>query len=213
VGWYDRRIFNPLMDAALDRPALHRERRALLRAAGGEILEIGLGTGLNLPDYPEDIEWIAAVGPEPEPSVPARRRAEAAGIAIDFRSASAEAMPFADASFDTVVCTLVLCTIPDPRAAAREIRRVCRDDGQVLVLEHVIGRRRATRLVQRAVQPLHGRIACGCSLLHDAEATLREAGLDVSELERGTSRGLAWPGRDVVRGIARVGPGDRPESA
>jgi ubiquinone/menaquinone biosynthesis C-methylase UbiE len=133
------RLFAGIYDAFLalgERRGMRAHRAALLAAADGRVLEIGAGTGLNLPHYPPAAQLTLS-----EPVAPMRHRLQervrAAGRAADVIDAKAEALPFADASFDTVVSTLVLCTVDDPHDALREIRRVLRPGGQLVFIEHV----------------------------------------------------------------------------
>ena len=121
--------------------------------ASGRVLEVAIGTGLNLPYYPPGIT-LAGVDLSPAMLAVARDRAHALGIGADLREASADALPFGDASFDTVVCTLSLCTIPDDRAAIREMRRVLRPGGRLVLLDHVASDRRGVLVIERLLEPL-----------------------------------------------------------
>jgi ubiquinone/menaquinone biosynthesis C-methylase UbiE len=119
-----------------ERRGMRARRAALLAGAEGRVLEIGAGTGLNLPHYPPAARLTLT-----EPVAPMRRRLQervrAAGRPADVVDAEAEALPFADGAFDVVVSTLVLCTVDDPHGALREIRRVLRPGGQLVFIEHV----------------------------------------------------------------------------
>jgi ubiquinone/menaquinone biosynthesis C-methylase UbiE len=133
------RLFAGIYDAVLalgERRGMRARRAALLAGAGGRVLEIGAGTGLNLAHYPASAELTLT-----EPVAPMRQRLEkrvrAAGLRADVVDAQAEALPFPDATFDVVVSTLVLCTVDDPHGALREIRRVLRPGGQLVFIEHV----------------------------------------------------------------------------
>jgi SAM-dependent methyltransferase len=134
------RVFAAIYDPSLwigERAGMRRHRHDLLTQARGRTLEIGSGTGLNLPHYPDDLDDLVLA--EPDPSMRKRlqaavRRGEHNARVID---APAEQLPFADASIDTVVSTLVLCTVDAPDRALREIARVLRPDGQLLLIEHV----------------------------------------------------------------------------
>jgi SAM-dependent methyltransferase len=124
-------IYDPFL-ALGERRGMAAHRRALLAPLHGRVLEIGAGTGLNLRHYPDAVEELVLTEPEPAFHARLRRRAPAAVVA-----APAEALPFDDASFDFVVSTLVLCTVADPAAAVRELRRVLRPGGRLVFIEHV----------------------------------------------------------------------------
>jgi ubiquinone/menaquinone biosynthesis C-methylase UbiE len=154
------RIFARMYDPSLwlgEVAGMRRKRRELLLNARGRVLEIGAGTGLNVPFYPEGIELIVA---EPDRAMAARlaRRAGDATV-ID---APAESLPLEDDSVDTVVSTLVLCTVADPRAALLEIRRVLRPGGELLLIEHVRSEVRWRAAVQRLLRKPWSRFARGC---------------------------------------------------
>ena len=119
----------------------------------GEVLEVAIGTGLNLPYYPQGIT-LTGIDLSPAMLAIARDRAEALGLEADLREASAEALPFPDASFDTVVCTVSLCNIPDDRAAIGEMFRVLRPGGRLVLLDHVASDRRWVLAIERLLEPV-----------------------------------------------------------
>ncbi len=123
MGWFERVLFGGGREWVCSR-------------ARGDVLEIAVGTGLNLPFYPDDVR-LTGVDLSPAMINLARRRAADLGREVDLREADASVLPFGDASFDTVVCTLGLCTIPDERAAIDQARRVLRPGGRLLLLDHV----------------------------------------------------------------------------
>lgn len=150
--------------------------------ATGDVLEIGIGTGLNLALYPPGarvtgIEYSAAM------LELAKRRAGELGVAADLRLGDAERLLFDDASFDTVVSTYSLCTIPDDRQAAREAKRVLRPDGRLILAEHVRSPTTVVRVGQRLIDPLMHRIE-GDNLLRDPLDYISEEGFTVEEVER-----------------------------
>ena len=200
MDFYERRLFNPLMDRVLGRPAVATERARLLAAARGVILEIGPGTGLNLDSYPPEVTRITAAVPGGVIDPRARRRAEARGLALEVLDAGAEALPLGDGTVDPAVSTFVLCTVADQAAAIAELRRVLRPGGRLLLLEHV-ARRGAGRLAQRALDPVNRVVACGCRLTRDTGAALA-VHFDVSRLEEVELAALPWPARRVLRGAA-----------
>ena len=119
----------------------------------GEVLEVAIGTGLNLPYYPQGIT-LTGIDLSPAMLAIARDRAEALGLEADLREASAEALPFPDASFDTVACTVSLCNIPGDRAAIAEMYRVLRPGGQLILLDHVASDRRWVLAIERLLEPV-----------------------------------------------------------
>jgi ubiquinone/menaquinone biosynthesis C-methylase UbiE len=203
MGWYEKHVFNPIiLDKSLDVPEVNAERGRLLAPASGEILEIGLGTGLNVPGYPPSVEAIVSVGPEAEVHPFATRRAAARGMRIAHTAGDARRLPFDAARFDTVVASLVLCTIPEPARAVRELARVLRPGGRLLFLEHVVAAGGARRVFQRLLNPVMRPLLCGCEVTRDTERTLVENGFSFLEIERHDLGPMAWLHRGVIRGVA-----------
>ncbi|HEY2427468.1 MAG TPA: class I SAM-dependent methyltransferase [Acidimicrobiales bacterium] len=190
-----------LSDAVLgpvDAAGLAAQRERLLAGARGRVLEVGAGTDRNLAHYPAGSAVAQVVACE---RTPARRRAGAAPVPVARVGASAAALPFADASFDTVVCTLLMCGEPEPAAAVREMRRVLHPEGSVLFLEPTVGRSPVTARVQRWVSPAWARVAGGGRLDRDTVAILRAGGFVVADCERLSPLGRVGAGT-VVRGRA-----------
>ena len=186
-----------LLDAAM--APMDRLRPMVVAQVGGDVLEIGVGTGLNLAHYPPVTSWR---GVEPDPHM--RRRAmprlQAAPMGGELSSAGAEALPYDDASVDVVLSTWVWCTIPDPEAAAAEVYRVLRPGGRVVWIEHVGADHAPMRWLQRGADPLWSRLAGGCHLTRDPVALLEGAGLVVQEVvDVGPQRWTPLPQR---RGVA-----------
>jgi len=173
--------YDPMMRGA-ERGFLGELREGLLARAKGETLEVGAGTGLNLPRYRTPTHVVAT---EPEPAMAKRlhERVGAAHVPVDIEEASAEALPFADGSFDTVVSTLVLCTVPHPDRMLSEVRRVLRPGGHYLFIEH--GGADDERLAhwQRRLNPVWKVFAGGCQLTRNVEVLTRAAGFTLEELE------------------------------
>jgi ubiquinone/menaquinone biosynthesis C-methylase UbiE len=170
-------------------------RQRLLADLRGDVLEIGAGTGANFEHYPADARVVAL---EPDPFM--LRRAEAKRRPnIDLRQAPAEDLPFADASFDAVVATLVLCTVRDLPRALSEIRRVLRPGGELRFIEHVRGGG-ALGGIQDVVQPAWGWMAAGCHVNRRTEPAIVAAGFDLTAIER---RKMA-PWMPAIVGRARV---------
>jgi ubiquinone/menaquinone biosynthesis C-methylase UbiE len=150
---YDKQI------AFWERHLFADGRRWACSQASGEVLEVAIGTGRNLPHYPTDVR-LTGIEFSPAMLELARRQADRLGRAVDLRLGDAQALELPDASFDTVVCTLSLCAIPDDQQAIAEMRRVLRPGGRLLLLDHVAGQPRWVRAVQwlaeRLTVPLQG---------------------------------------------------------
>lgn len=181
-GWYEEHVFPGLLDWAT-RP-LRRDREALLRAARGRVLELGVGTGANFPYYGPEATEIHGI--EPGAALLAQARAQADKLADGARfhlvAAGAESLPYPDDYFDSVIACLVFCTIPDAQAASREVLRVLKPGGQLLVLEHVAHDKPFWRRSQRLIEPLWTPLACGCHLSRDTLALLAGTGFDTHKL-------------------------------
>lgn len=203
MGWYERVVFTRVLELALDQPFVHEERRAALAPASGDVLDIGVGTGLNFPNYPPGVRKLTALTPEPELDPLARRRAEDQGITLEHVSGDATRLPLDRGRFDVVVTTFVLCTIPDPGAAVREFARVLRPGGRLLFLEHVIAPPGPRRFGQRVINPVMKVINCGCSLLCDTKSTITEHGFVITELHEHDVKPMPWPVQHLIRGVAQ----------
>ncbi len=150
--------------------------------ARGQVLEVAVGTGLNLPFYPAG-STLAGIDISPAMLAIARDRARVLGVDADLREASAGALPFADASFDTVVCTVSLCNIPDDRAAIAEMYRVLRPGGRLVLLDHVASDRRWVLAIERLLEPLTVRMN-GDYLTRRQLPLVTEAGFTVTGSQR-----------------------------
>lgn len=135
----------------VERLAFGDSRLWACSRATGDVLEVAVGTGLNLPHYPAGVR-LTGVEVSPAMLEIARRRAAGLGVQADLRQADAQALPFPDASFDTVICTLALCCIPDDRAAISEMHRVLRPGGQLILLDHVGSGNRVVLSIQRLLE-------------------------------------------------------------
>lgn len=176
AGRYDRE-----MDV-FDRVLFADGREWACAQAGGEVLELAVGSGRNLRHYPPGTKLTGIEISEPMLAL-ARRRAQEAGLDAVLRQGDAQALEFADESFDTVLITLALCTIPDDRAAVAEAWRVLRPGGRLVLLEHVRSPVRAVRVGQRLLEPLSVRFQAD-HLLRDPLDHLASAGFEVEGAER-----------------------------
>jgi ubiquinone/menaquinone biosynthesis C-methylase UbiE len=192
--------------AAEEKAGLREMRAELLAGAGGRVIELGAGTGLNLEHYGDAVTELVLTEPDPHMAKRLRRRVEAAKVpfSIEVVETGAESLPFDAGSFDTAVSTLVFCTVPDADLAAAEVARVLKPDGKLLLLEHVRARQegRLSRWQDRLERPW-GWVGAGCHPNRDTAATL-SAGFDVSGLRRDRLPGPAPPiVKPMIRGAAR----------
>jgi ubiquinone/menaquinone biosynthesis C-methylase UbiE len=180
------RFYEGLLSGA-EKGGLADMRRDLLAGAAGRTIEIGAGTGLNLPHYTAAVTRLTLTEPDPHMARRMRERIDEdgppAGIETEVVEAGAEALPFEDASFDTVVATLVLCTVPDVEASLAEIKRVLVPGGSLLVLEHVRGEGSTRSWWQDRLERPWGVVAGGCHPNRPTGDRLAEAGFR-TELER-----------------------------
>jgi ubiquinone/menaquinone biosynthesis C-methylase UbiE len=173
MGLYSRLIFPRLCDWMMSDTRMSALRTDLLAEVGGEVLEIGFGTGLNLPHYPPHVRRITTADPNPGMWKLARRRIAESGIAVDPRVAGGEGLPFENDTFDCVVSTWTLCSIPDARRALSEVYRVLKPGRRFLFLEHGLSEDPAVQGWQRRLNPLQRVLGDGCRLDLDVEAVVR----------------------------------------
>ena len=189
---------------SMERASVGAWRQSLLADVRGRVLEVGAGTGANLPYYPAGLERLVVAEPDANMRAKLAKRLAAVGSAAEVSDASLEKLPWPDASFDVVVGTLVLCTVPDPAAALAEIRRVLVPGGGFVYLEHVAADHHPGRLAwQRRIEPVWGVIAGGCKLTRRTSETIRAAGFDVAGETRESARKSLPLVRTMVRGTAR----------
>lgn len=162
--------------------AEHRTR--LLQGLAGEVLEVGAGNGLNFRHYPPSVTRVLAVEPEPYLRRQARRNAAEAPVPVEVVDGVAGELPVPDRSYDAVVCSLVLCSVPDQRAALVDIRRALRPGGELRFFEHVRAGSRPLASVQKALDAtVWPHVAGGCHAARDTTAAIAQAGFDVTEVD------------------------------
>jgi ubiquinone/menaquinone biosynthesis C-methylase UbiE len=185
MGIYNRLILPRLMELAMRNSRLAGYRQATIQAAHGRVLEIGVGSGLNLPLYGAGVEQVCGIDPSPELLSRAAERMINAHVTVSLVRASAEQLPFDDTAFETVVRTWTLCSIPNPSAALDEMRRVLRPGGRLLFVEHGLSPEPRIIRWQHWLTPWWKRIGGGCHLDRKMDDLIRAAGFRVDALEAG----------------------------
>ena len=187
-----------------ERAGLQHWRRDLLDQARGTVLEIGVGTGANIANYPPEVDRLIAV----EPNLAMARRIDVDEFSgsggVEVVEAYAGDLPVDDASVETVVATLVLCSVPDSSAALAEIRRVLTDEGRFLFLEHVAAEDDTTRKWQDRIDPLWNWCTGDCHMNRRTEAEIRDAGFAFEWIEREPMPKTPSLLRPAIRGAAVV---------
>lgn len=203
MGFYDTHILPRLLNVAMNTKALREERQRCLAGVTGTVLEIGFGTGLNLPHYPATVTKVVGVDPSATSAKLAARRRDVSPFPVETVGLSAETIPVADASFDAAVSTFTLCTIPDVGAALREMRRAVRPGGHFYFVEHGLANEPAVRRWQHRLNPLQKKLFGGCHLTRDIGALVAQAGFEIEHLENGYLSGAPKFGGFLYRGVAR----------
>lgn len=164
MGIYSRLIFPRLLDLSMSGQELSRYRQSLLKSVAGEVLEIGFGTGLNVPYYGDGVTSVTAIDPNEGMAAIANPRIQTSTIQVNLQTARAEALPMAADSFDAVVCTWTLCSIPNIEQALAEVYRVLKPGGKFFFIEHGLSPESGVGTWQRRLTPLQCRVADGCHL-------------------------------------------------
>jgi ubiquinone/menaquinone biosynthesis C-methylase UbiE len=201
-----RRLFAALYDTVSkgsEDAGLREERRRLLAGAAGETLEIGAGTGLNLAHYPEAVTRLTLAEPDQHMRRRLRQRLDTLDRKAEIVDGSAERLPFADATFDTVVVTFVLCSVSDQEVALREITRVLKPGGRLLFLEHVRSDDRKIAKRQDRIRPLYNIV--GCNPNRDTLAAIEASPLTVESVTHGEVPKAPKVERPMIVGAARCG--------
>ncbi len=202
MGFYSRWVFPRLCDRLMGLPSLAGLRKELLADVGGDILEIGFGTGLNLAHYPEQVRRITTIDPNPGMNKLALKRIANSGIEVDQRELGGEPLPFEDETFDCVVSTWTMCSIPDVGRVLNEVHRVLRPGGRLVFLEHGESEDPKVLAWQRRLNPIERVLADGCRLDLDVEAVVRDQPFGQVEMDRSQLDGLPRTHGTIYRGWA-----------
>ncbi len=198
---YERRLFPKILDFTM-KP-LERYRADVIAPAHGQVLEIGFGTGLNLPHYPCAVQRLTAVDPIPPTHKKTRGRVESAPFPVDHHALRADGgLPFEDDRFDTITVTWTLCTIPDPTAALREMHRVARPHARLLFIEHGQSNDPSVARWQDRLNPLQKFFGCGCNLNRRIDQLIEAAGYRIETLDRFDAEDIPKTHGHLYRGVA-----------
>lgn len=182
-SFYEDHLLPYAIDFICGLPSFEKGRKSLMPKASGRVLEIGMGTGRNLPYYkPKQLKCLCGIDPGLHPK--AERRAKTAGIDVKLIPLSAEHIPAEDHSFDCVVSTFTLCTIPDAAAALAEVYRVLAPGGRLLFLEHGAAPDKKVREWQNRITPHWEKLAGGCHLNREMPKLIEAAGFKLEQLEQ-----------------------------
>ena len=182
MGFYQRFIVPPMIALVMKTREATRYRRKVVPGVQGRVLEIGIGSGLNLPFYSDAVSAVVGLEPSPELLAMARKRAGKAPFATELVNAPAEDMPFESASFDTVLTTWTLCSIGEPLVALSEMRRVLKPVGRLVFVEHGLARSRGVIAWQNRLNPLWRRFSGGCNLNREIDRLIEDGGFAIAEL-------------------------------
>jgi ubiquinone/menaquinone biosynthesis C-methylase UbiE len=185
MGFYNDVVLPRLCDLAMRNKQLVPFRKRVIGAAEGRVLEIGVGSGRNLPFYRPPVLEILALEPAPRLLTMARSASDVSGMPLSFIEASAEAIPLDQHSVDTIVTTWTLCSIPQAGPALAEMRRVLRPGGKLLFAEHGLAPDRAVRWWQDRLTPGWRRIGGGCHLNRPIHAMIEGAGFRIDRIQTG----------------------------
>lgn len=186
---YDRYILPQLINLSMQNKAAMEERARFVPLASGTVLEVGVGSGLNIPFYGRNVAKLYSLDPSLELWKMARRRADQAPFAVEFIRSSGETIPMEHETFDTVVTTWTLCTVPDAVKALKEMKRVLRPEGRLIFVEHGRSPDSGVLAWQNRLNPLWKWIGGGCNLNRKIDDLIVEAGFRITQIEKGYIRG------------------------
>jgi len=203
MGIYYDWVLPRLLNSVMATKALGEQRRMALKDVKGTVLELGFGSGHNLPFYPDGVERVVAVDPSAASAKLARKRIAAAPFPVEYRNLTGERLDAPDQSFDAVVSTYTLCTVMDPVAALEQVRRVLKPGGSFHLLEHGLAVDPKVQAWQRRLNGFSNVAFGGCNLTRDIEQLVRGAGFGFERIDKyyleGEPKFVSW----LTRGLAK----------
>ncbi len=193
MGVYAERVLPRIMNVACGAKQSRPLRERVCAGLHGQVLEIGFGSGHNVPFYPDTVERVAAIEPSELSWRLAQDRVSASSIAVERSGLDGQSLPFADDTFDTALSSWTLCTIPDPVLALTEVRRVLRPGGTLHFLEHGLAPDANVERWQRRLEPLQKRVVGGCHLTRPIVHLLETAGFAVEDVDVFYEKGAPKP--------------------
>ncbi len=213
MGFWERRVLPHLIEKACRSSEIKEERARVVPRARGRVLEVGVGSGLNLAFYdPAKVTELCGVDPSEPLLSRARERARDVQLKTNLVRGSAEALPFDDASFDTVLVTYSLCSVTDVARALSQMRRVLAPEGHLLFIEHGLSPEPDVARWQRLLTPAWRRVGGGCRLDRDIRGELRDAGFTLDDVSAHYGESPKWLGFTCEGAASKNRPGG-PEAA
>jgi ubiquinone/menaquinone biosynthesis C-methylase UbiE len=205
MGFYDDKVVPRILNLAMGTKFAREERMKCLAGVTGEVLEVGFGAGHNLPWYPAGVRKVVAVDPSTEGAKLARKRIAAARFPVEYVPLEGEHIAAPDASFDSVVSTFTLCSIPDPGAALAQMRRVLKPGGRFFLVEHGRSPDPGIWRWQDRMNGVQQFLCGGCNMNRDIERLVKDAGFEFDQIDKYYGEGQPKLFAYMTRGIARSG--------
>ena len=204
MGFYDRWVLPRFLNFMMGTKDMTEERKKCLIGVSGTVLEVGFGAGHNLPFYPEGVQRVVAVDPSRESANLARKRIGEARFPVEYLPVGGEDISAPDHSFDCVVSTFTMCTIPDPVAALEQMRRVLKPGGKLLLAEHGLSTDPKIQRWQHRLNGVQNFMCGGCNMNRDIRRLIGEAGFEFDQVDQYYMKGPPKFAGFMTRGIARA---------